>query len=35
VAEVEEESQAATRRDVEALSREIRALRDEVRLARE
>lgn len=35
VAEVEEESQAATRRDVEALNREIRALRDEVRLARE
>ncbi len=31
VAEVEEESQAATRRDVEALSREIHALREEVR----
>jgi voltage-gated potassium channel len=30
VAEVEEESQAATRRDVQALSREIAALRDEV-----
>ena len=30
VAEVEEESQAATRRDVEGLTREIGALRDEI-----